>query len=438
MSATMIIIISISILLVLLMSGCPIFLCMGIAGGLGIFLYSGISGLSVLQTTVFGALSKFTLVAAPLFILMGEIIFKSGISKDLYEAFNRILRRVPGGIAIATVFASAIFGALCGISIAAVASIGVIALSEMLKRGYDPKLAAGAVCAPGALAMLIPPSLLFILYGEVAGVSVAKLFIAGILPGILLAGLMCLYILIRVIISSRGAARDTAEEALSSSGTKTINILIRLWAPVALITLVLGSIYIGIATPTESAALGVVGAYFIAFIVYRSLNWNSFLDTLANSARVTGTILMVFVGAVVFTQFLNILRVPDSFAQFVASLHVSPFVTMLSIQFMLLVLGMFVDGASMIMITTPILLPIVLSQNWNPIWFGVLMITNIEMAVITPPVGLNLYTLATVSDDVSMETILKGTLPYVLVIFLGLLILMTFPQISLWLPGLMR
>jgi tripartite ATP-independent transporter DctM subunit len=411
---------------------------MGIAGGLGIFLYSGISGLSVLQTTVFGALSKFTLVAAPLFILMGEIIFKSGISKDLYEAFNRILRRVPGGIAIATVFASAIFGALCGISIAAVASIGVIALSEMLKRGYDPKLAAGAVCAPGALAMLIPPSLLFILYGEVAGVSVAKLFIAGILPGILLAGLMCLYILIRVIISSRGAARDTAEEALSSSGTKTINILIRLWAPVALITLVLGSIYIGIATPTESAALGVVGAYFIAFIVYRSLNWNSFLDTLANSARVTGTILMVFVGAVVFTQFLNILRVPDSFAQFVASLHVSPFVTMLSIQFMLLVLGMFVDGASMIMITTPILLPIVLSQNWNPIWFGVLMITNIEMAVITPPVGLNLYTLATVSDDVSMETILKGTLPYVLVIFLGLLILMTFPQISLWLPGLMR
>lgn len=441
MSADLIIIITIAVMLALLMSGCPIFLTMGIAGALGIFLHSGIGGLSVLQTTVFGSVSKFTLVAAPLFILMGEIIFRSGISKDLYGAFNRLLGRVPGGLAIATVFASAIFGAMCGISIAGVASIGVMALPEMLKRGYDPRLAAGSVCAPGALAMLIPPSLLFILYGEVAHVSVARLFMAGILPGILLAGLMCLYIFIRVIISSRRTFRDTVSEIETDEAfamNETIRIAKRLWAPAALIVVVLGSIYFGIATPTESAALGVVGAFFVAFVIYRNLNWPGFVETLANSSRITGTIFMVFVGGVVFSQFLSILRVPDLFAQFIASLNVSPFVTMLSIQLMLLALGMFVDGASMILITTPILLPVVLALNWDPIWFGVLMITNIEMAVITPPVGLNLYTLASISDDVDMETILKGTLPYVSVIFLGLLILIAFPQISLWLPGLMR
>ena len=438
MSAALIIFITIALLLVLLFFGCPIFVSMGIAGALGIYLHGGIGGLSVLQTTVFGAVSKFTLVAVPLFILMGEIIYRSDVSVDLFDFFNWILGRLPGGLAIATVFVASILGALCGVSIAAVASMGVIALPEMLKRGYDPKLACGAVCAPGALAMLIPPSLLFILYGEVAGASVAKLFAAGLLPGLMLAAMMCVYIIIRVVLSSRdGAQAAPKPEANILSRKAPVKTIMRLWAPFALIGGVLGSIYFGIATPTESAAIGVIGAYFIGICIYRRLTWNAFLETLRHTARITGILLMVFVGAVVFTQFLNLLRVPDSFASFIVALDLSPWATMLLIQLMLFAMGMFVDGGSMILITTPILLPTVLRFHWDPIWFGVLMIANIEMAVITPPVGLNLYTLASITKDVSMETILKGTLPYVIVEFIGLLILIAFPAISMWLPGLM-
>ena len=433
MSVVLIITISITAALILLMVGCPVFVCLGISGGLGIFLNGGIAGLSLLQTTVFGSVSKFTLVAAPLFILMGDIIFRSGIGADLYNAFSRVLRRLPGGLAIATVLASAVFGAMCGVSIAAVASIGVIALPEMLRRGYSPKLAAGSVCAPGALAMLIPPSLPFILYGEVAGVSVAELFTAGILPGLLLMLLMCGYIAVHEIMFKTSAL--THDDPLTLK--EITGFITRLWSPLLLIFMVLGSVYFGIATPTESAAIGVIGAYAIAFFIYKKLSFKDFILTLSTSARVTGIILVIFVGAVIFTQFLNLLRVPDMFAEFIVSINVSPLMKLILIQLMLFLLGMFVDGGSMILITTPILLPTVYAMNWDPIWFGVLMIANINIAVITPPVGLNLYTLAGISKDVDMETILKGTMPYVIVEIIGLILLMAFPKISLWLPNLM-
>ncbi len=433
MSVVLIITISITAALILLMVGCPVFVCLGISGGLGIFLNGGIAGLSLLQTTVFGSVSKFTLVAAPLFILMGDIIFRSGIGADLYNAFSRVLRRLPGGLAIATVLASAVFGAMCGVSIAAVASIGVIALPEMLRRGYSPKLAAGSVCAPGALAMLIPPSLPFILYGEVAGVSVAELFTAGILPGLLLMLLMCGYIAVHEIMFKTSVL--THDDPLTLK--EITGFIKRLWSPLLLIFMVLGSVYFGIATPTESAAIGVMGAYAIAVFIYRKLSFKDFILTLTTSARVTGIILVIFVGAVIFTQFLNLLRVPDMFAEFIVSINVSPLMKLILIQLMLFLLGMFVDGGSMILITTPILLPTVYAMNWDPIWFGVLMVANINIAVITPPVGLNLYTLAGISKDVDMETILKGTMPYVIVEIIGLILLMAFPQISLWLPGLM-
>ncbi|MBL0700935.1 MAG: TRAP transporter large permease [Desulfosarcina sp.] len=438
MSVTFIVVLAILVALILLFLGSPVFVCLGLAGAAGIFLndiFLGGVGLSVLQTNVFGSVSKTTLVAAPLFILMGEIIFRSGIGADLYVTISRLLHRLPGGLAIATVAASTIFGAMCGVSIAAVATIGVIALPEMLKRGYDPKLAAGSVCAPGALAMLVPPSLLFILYGEVSGASVAKLFTAGLLPGLLLALLMCTYIFLHEI---REPHKKGKEELKPLTINEITRLIWGLWAPLLLIGAVLLSIYVGIATPTESAAIGVFGAYLIAFFKYRNMDWQTFTGTLQRAAKVTSTILIILVGASIFTQFLNLLRVPDACANFVVSIDISPWVTMLMVQLMLLFLGMFIDGASMVLITTPILLPTMHALHWDPIWFGVLMITNIEIAVITPPVGLNLYTLASITKEVDMETILKGTLPYVIVEFVGLLILIFFPQISLWLPNLMQ
>ncbi len=421
------------IAIVFIILGSPVFLALGFSGLLGIVLTGGFKALSVMQTTVFGTVASFTLVAAPLFMLMGEIIFRSGIGSDLYAAMSYLFRRIPGGLAIGTIIAMAVFGAMCGISIAAVASIGVIALPEMLKRGYDPKIAAGAVCAPGALSMMIPPSLLFILYGAVAHESVAKLFTAGILPGIMLAALMCGYV---VIMELRNPTRR--RDSIEADRKELIKALKRLWAALLLIVIVLGSIYLGIATPTESAAIGVIGAYAIAFFIYRSLNWKIFKETLANTAQTIALILIVFIGAIVFTQFLNIVRIPDMFAQFIVAMQVSPWVTMIMIQLMLLFLGCFIDGASMVLVCTPILLPTVLALNWDPIWFGVLMIANIEMAVITPPIGLNLYTLASITTDVDMGTILRGTLPYVILELIGLILLIIFPQISLWLPGLMH
>ncbi len=429
------IIVTISVCILLIGAGSPIFLALGGAGVLGIFLEGGFGGLSLIQTTVFGSVSKFTLIAAPLFILMGEIIFQSGVSSDLFRFLSRIFWRLPNGLAVATIFASAIFGAMCGVSVAAVATISVIALPEMLKRGYDPKLAAGAVCAPGALAMLIPPSLLFILYGEVAGVSVGKLFTAGILPGLLLAGLMSTYVILSGLKNPIKKATTSYEETQDESFSRMV---LRLASPIGLIVVILGSIYLGVATPTESAAIGVFGAYFVAFFVYRSFGWEKFKMTLFRTARISGMIFIIFVGAVIFTQFLNLVRLPDFCAQFIIDQDLSPWTTMLVIQLMLLGLGMFIDGGSMVMIITPILLPTMVALKWDPIWFGVLMVTNIEMAVITPPVGLNLYTLASVTNKVNMRTIIQGTLPYVGVIMVGLLILIIFPQISLWLPRLMH
>lgn len=435
MSTGFIVVVCVVVGLGLLALGCPIFICLGMAGVVGIFLEGGTEALFLLPTAVFGAVSKFTLVAVPLFLLMGEIIFRSGVASDIFDACSRLLHRVPGGLAMASVIACAVFGTMCGVSIAAVASIGVMALPEMLKRGYNPRLAAGAVCAPGALAMLMPTSVLFIIYGELARVSYTKFSVAGIIPVLLLTILMCGYIVIRVMISGQTADRKRETEPLTLQ--EVLQIIRRLWSPFLLIIVVLGSIYLGIATPTESAAIGVVGAYLIALFVYRSLNWQTFRATIVRAARVTSTILTILVGAVIFTQFLNLLRIPDSFAHFIAASNASPWLTMLLIQLMLFVLGMFIDGASMVIITTPILLPTVLALNWDPLWFGVLMIANIEMAVITPPVGLNLYTLGSISKDVNMETILKGTMPYVVVEIIGLLILIAFPQISLWLPNMM-
>ena len=214
-----------------------------------------------------------------------------------------------------------------------------------------------------------------------------------------------------------------------------INITKRLWAPLVLIIIVLGVIYAGIATPSESAAIGCIGAYLIS-LIYRRLNWEIFISTLKNTARTTSMILSIFIGSIIFTQFLNIHHVPEAFANFIVSLNTPSWATMILIMLMLLILGMFLDGGSMVLITTPILLPTILAMGWNPIWFGVLMIVNIEMAVITPPVGLNLYTLASVCKDVDLKIILKGTLPYVIVEIIALAILIIFPEISLWLPNM--
>lgn len=426
-------IIALSILLLFMALGTPIFISLGLAGAIGIYLISGTKGLFQLPASIISQLNSFILVAIPLYVLMGEIIFVSGIGRDIYNAFSKWLNRIPGGLAIATIYSSALFGAMCGVSIAGVAAIGTMAIPEMLKRGYDRKLAAGAVAAPGALAVLIPPSISFILYGSLSGESVAKLFIGGIVPGLILATMMAVYVLIAVLRKPELAPR----EFTTVSWKEKIASLKRLWVVVLLILFVLGSIYTGIATPTEAASIGVTGAFLIT-IVYRTLSWKKLLSVLSNSARISASLLIILACAYAFSQFLNLVRVPERVAKWATSVQLPGIAVILIFMLVLILLGCIIDGASLVIVTTPIMLPAVKALGFDPIWFGILMVLNVEIAVITPPVGLNLYTLKSIAEDLTIDEIIKGAAPYIVVEILCLLLFVFCPSLALWLPNTMR
>ena len=434
MTTTTIVVIVFFLVLFLIFLGCPVFASLGISAAVGIFLIRGFVGLAQLPSTMFGQLSSFILIAVPLYLLMGDVLFKTGIGADLYNVFSKWFNRVPGGLAMASVFSCAVFGAMCGISIAGVATIGVMAIPEMLKRGYCPALAAGSVTSAGALAMLIPPSLLFILYGAMAEVSLDKLFVGGIIPGFVLALMMCIYIAIRVLINPKLAPSFSTQ----ITWKEKFQPLAKLWPAILLIVSVLGSIYAGIATPTEAGAFGAAGAYLIAIFVYKTFSMKMFYETLMAAARTTGAICIIVACAMVFSRFMNLARVPEHLSQFLVSLNAPNWAIMFIIMVFLLILGMFIDGASMVLVTTPILLPIVVAAGYDPLWYGIVFVLNLEMAVITPPVGLNLYTLKSVTDEVSMSEIIRGTLPYVGVEFACLMLFVFFPQLALWLPSTMK
>jgi len=433
-SVTFAVVLVFIILLLLIFMGCPVFASLGISATIGILLLRGWVGVSQIPSTMYGQLSSFVLIAVPMYLLMGDVLFKTGIGADLYDVFSKWFNRIPGGLAMASVFSCAMFGAMCGISIAGVATIGVIAIPEMLKRGYSPPLAAGSVTAAGALAMLIPPSLLFILYGAIAEVSLDKLFVGGIVPGLILALMMCIYIAIRVLINPQLAPMP--DEVITWSDR--IRPLKRLWPAILLIVWVLGSIYGGIATPTEAGAFGAAGAYLIAIFVYRTFSLKMLAETLLTTARTTGAVCIIVACAMIFSQFMNLARVPEHLTQFLVSLSMPDWVLMFIVMVFLLILGMFIDGASMVLVTTPILLPVVVAAGYDPLWYGIILILNLEMAVITPPVGLNLYTLKSVTDAVSMAEILRGTMPYVAVEFACLMFFVFFPELALWLPSTMK
>ncbi len=421
------------LLFVLMGLGSPIFISLGLSGVFGIYLITGVRGLFQLPASIFSQLDSFTLVAIPLFILMGEVIFITGIGKDIYNAFSKWLNKVPGGLAIASIYSCALFGAMSGVSIAGVATIGTMAIPEMLKRKYDKGLAAGSIAAAGALAVLIPPSISFILYGAISGESVGKLFIGGIIPGIVLATMMAIYVYIKVLRNPSLAPREPGEINFKEK----MKSLKRLWPVLLLIVIVLGTIYTGIATPTEAGAIGVFGAFFIA-LVYGRLTWQSFYSALLKATHVTVVILIILASAYTFSQFLNLIRLPEMVALWLTGLHLHRMIVMLIIMGVLIVLGCLIDGASLIIVTTPILLPTITALGFSPLWYGILLVLNVEIAVITPPVGLNLYTMKSiVGDQISLGEIIKGTAPFIIVDILALLLFMFWPELALWLPGKM-
>ncbi|MCX5906472.1 MAG: TRAP transporter large permease subunit [Deltaproteobacteria bacterium] len=433
METSMIIGIVFIALFVLFITGVPIFVCLGLSGLIGMFLQRGMQGLYQLPAAILGQLDSFLLVALPLYIMMGEALSRSGVGADIYDGLEKWLQKIPGGLAIASIFACAIFGAMCGVSVAGCAAIGLVAVPEMLKRGYDKSLASGSVTAAGALAVLIPPSISFIIYGALANVSVGKLFIGGIIPGITLAIMMATYVLLRVIVNPSLAPLPK----IQLTWQQYLAPLTHLWSVIFLIFCVLGTIYTGVCTPTEAGGIGAAGAFVVAWI-NRKLSWNTFKEILQGTARVTGIIMIIMANAFAFSQWMNLVRIPDDLSKWIIGLNAEPIVVILIIMGFFVILGCLIDGVSLIIVTTPVVLPTILKLGFDPLWYGILLVLNLEMAVITPPVGLNLYTMKSIMGDrVTMEEIIRGALPYVIVESLCLLLFLFWPTLALWLPSKM-
>ena len=420
-------------LLALIAIGAPIFLALGAAGMIGLYMARGSMALFFGPSSLFAQLNSFELLALPLFVLMGNFLSATPVGANLYRAAALWFNRLRGGLAIATVGASTVFGAVSGFSIAGVAAIGSIAVPEMLARGYSHRLAAGAVVSSGALAMLIPPSVPLIIYGAVSGVSVADLFIGGIVPGVILAMALAGYIWIRASLNPSEAPRETE----ATHWGARLRSLGGLWHAALLVLLVLGVIYSGVATPSEAGAFGALGALALAALVFRSLTWMRFWQIIASSARISGAILLIMGSARIFGDYLNLIRLPDTVSQALTQTQLPTFAILMVVMIALLFLGMLIDAVSLIVVTTPILLPLITALGYDPLWFGIILVMNLEMAVITPPVGLNLYTLKAVAPVLAIEDIIRSVLPFVILQFLVLAMFVLVPEMALWLPGLM-
>ncbi|WP_370193458.1 TRAP transporter large permease [Aurantimonas coralicida] len=428
-------IIVVVILLAMIAIGAPIFLALGAAGLTGLYMARGSMAFFFGPTSLFGQLNSFELLALPLFVLMGNFLAATPVGKNLFHAAVVWLQWLRGGLAIATVGASAVFGAVSGVSIAGVAAVGSIAVPEMLARGYSRSIAAGSVVSAGALAMLIPPSVPLIIYGAVSGVSVADLFIGGIVPGIALALALSVYLYFRVLLNPAEAPRQAHVEYSWGDRLRAIG---GIWHAILLIAVVLGTIYTGVATPSEAAAFGAVGAFLIAAVIFRSVDVRGTMKVLGSSARISGAIMLIMGCARIFGDYLNLVRVPDAITGLLIGTELPPEVILVLIMLALVGLGMLVDAVSLIVVTTPILLPLITTLGYDPRWFGIILVMNLEIAVVTPPVGLNLYTLKAVAPMLKIEEIVRSVVPFVMVQFVMLIIFVLFPAISLWLPNLMR
>jgi tripartite ATP-independent transporter DctM subunit len=405
-------------------------------GGIAIvfsFLLWGPQTLSLIPITAFENTTNYILLAVPLFVFMANILEHSGIAEGLYEMMHKWMGRLSGGLAIGTVVICAIFAAMAGISGVATITMGLIALPSMMKKGYSKHLAVGSVAAGGTLGILIPPSIIMILYAFLTEESVGKLFVAGIIPGIIITFLFIIYIAIRCVISPE--LGPVIEEEVSFK-EKLIS-LKSVVLPIGLIVLVLGVIYSGICTPTEAAGVGAVGAMVCAMI-HRNLNWEVIKKSLERTLILTCMMMWILIGATCFTQLYTALGAPDMLNAMISGLDVSRWVILAIMMMVFFILGMFMDPAGIIMICTPVFIPVIKMLGFDPIWFGILFVICMEMGYITPPFGFNLfYMKAIVPKGVSMVDIYRSIIPFVLLEIVGLIIVILFPELATWLPAQM-
>jgi tripartite ATP-independent transporter DctM subunit len=419
-------------LLLVLLTGAPIAIVMGGAAVIFTPFLWGPQALMQIAANAFGVMQNFILLAIPLFVFMGMVLEQSGIASSLYEMMYRWFGGVRGGLAIGTVIICMIFAALCGISGAATVSMGLIALPSMLERKYNKDIAIGCISAGGALGILIPPSVPFILYGVFSGESIGALFASGVFPGILLGFIFIGYILIRCYFQrDQGPALP---KELRATWREKFQALRAVILPLLLIALVLGSIFGGVATPSEAAALGALGSLVCAAAI-RSLTWRVIRESCYGTMRLGSMVVWIIIGGSVFTSLYTAIGAIDFIKSIVAALPVSRYVILFGMQFVLFILGMLMDPGGIIMITTPVFVPIIKQLGFDPVWFGLLFIVNMEMAYLTPPFGFNLfYMKAIVPKGITMGDIIHSIIPFVGLQALCLIICIIFPEIALWLP----
>lgn len=423
----------------LMFVGLFILLAVGMPVAFGLFTVALVSslflwgpdGLLTLAANSYSSLANYLLLSAPLFIFMGVCIEISGLGSDIFEVAEDWLGSIRGGLAICTVAAATVFGAATGFSGTASSAFGPVALSQMARRKYDPGLALGAMGGGSAIAVLIPPSVPLLMYGFLSGTSVSRLFYAGLIPGILASLLFMVYISVRAHLNPA-----LAPVGIRTSWSKRVRNTWRIFPLVVLVALVLGSLWGGIATPTEAAALGSLAA-LVLVIAYRRLSWHSFKEIIVKTAEITIMVFAIIIGAFAFTQILSVSGFVTNFSALVANLPVSPWLIIVLMMLVNIFLGCFLDTMGVMFLTLPIYLPVVSALGFDLIWFGVLVVINTEIGSLTPPVGLNLYILKAVSPPQwSMKDAIMGVAPYWFLYLLLLVLVMLIPSLALWLPSL--
>lgn len=425
-------IIGLIVLFFFMFIGVPIGFAMGLVGFAGyVFLDSFNSAMSMVGMVPYTTVASYTFSVLPLFLLMGEFSTMSGLMRDAYRSTHVWLGHLPGGMAMATIGGCASFAAVCGSSIASAATMTRICLPEMRKYKYDPGLATGSLAAGGTLGILIPPSLGFIIYGMITEESIGRLFMAGIFPGILLSlmFMLTIYIIARInpLMGPAG---------VRSGWRQRITAIKDVWGVIILFILVMGGIWGGIFTPTEAAAVGALVS-FLFVLGRRKLTKNNLIPAFQDTIKTTGMIYVILIGAMIFGYFMTVSGLPMVLADFVGSLPLPPMGILVAILVVYIFLGCLLDALAMILITMPIFLPVLITLGFDLIWFGVLSTLMSELALITPPIGMNVFVISGMVDDIPMHTIFRGILPFAATMILCVAILVAFPQISLFLPNIM-
>lgn len=419
-------------LFLIALTGVPIGIGLALVGFAILEVYT--SGLLVLAvTSVWNTFTDFTLSAIPLFILLGEVLLASGISTKLYNAIGPIFERVPGRLLHTNIAVCAIFGAVNGASMSTAAAVGSVAYPELARRGYNKPAVVGTLAAGGTLGILIPPSLSLIIYGAATGVSIGKLLLAGLVPGIMMALLFMTFILVQ---SLRHADQTPASTSMLSTAEK-IRLVLTIWPIVILISVIMGSIYFGFATPTESAGLGSAVAVLMGFF-WGDLTWRKLWDSIISATFTFASIAVVVLGALVLAQSLSIIGLPMQVMSIIGQLQLSPYAVLVIVVLGYTVLGCFFDGISLQLMTLPIVFPVMVGLGFDPIWLGVVITMMIEIGMLTPPVGINLFVLSVITKgQVALGDAAIASMPYWLLLLFGVLLITLVPSIPLYLPSAM-